>query len=89
MVMPGSPLTALPKRGRVDLMDLAGEGVLDELTELAELARAGLLPRMHALAEIRPTSGALVTLNVVSSSTSASDYTSGTTTVQNRRPDLG
>lgn len=55
LLMDGSPLAGrAPRRGE-DLLGLATPAALGELSDLAELARQRLLPRLHALAEDGPT----------------------------------
>lgn len=55
MVMPGSPLATLPTRSPDDLLALAPAAAVDELSDLVELARERLLPRVHALSSQGPT----------------------------------
>jgi hypothetical protein len=55
MVMPGSPLTTLPTSSPDDLLALAPAAAVDELSDLVDLARERLLPRVHALTNQGPT----------------------------------
>lgn len=52
---PGGPLDALHDRGEVDLLGLAGDDGIAELTKLTDVARERLLPAMTALANEGPT----------------------------------
>lgn len=52
---PGGPLDALPDRGPVDLLALAGDDAIGELRDLTGLARDRLLPITAALALEGPT----------------------------------
>lgn len=55
IVMPGSPLAALPTRGPEDLLALAPAAAVNELADLAGLAREQLLPGCTGLATAGPT----------------------------------
>jgi len=55
VVVPGSPLTLLPQDRPGDLLSLAPPAAVDELSDLADLARDRLLPRLHALTLSGPT----------------------------------
>lgn len=54
-VMPGSPLATLVPDEPADLLSLASPAAVDELTDLADLARLRLLPQLHALTSAGPT----------------------------------
>jgi hypothetical protein len=51
----GSPLAGLPRDSPVDLLGLASPEAVEELGELTDLARVGLLRPLHALAADGPT----------------------------------
>jgi len=55
IICPGSPLAGSPLVSPEDLLALATEAALDELSDLAELARDQLIPRLHTLSGDGPT----------------------------------